>query len=163
MVNPYDIVDRIVEALGSIAELGAHLDDEPASGIRPYHDAYPRKVDLEDAIGQMPQPGILVAWRGTGPARRRAGEVWVHRFSLILRVADQSGLNRKDYAGMWIAIMNGIPAGGDGQPFRRAAIDPNLLPPDTPSIERRSILLDGSSRLDYFEILLSYTQIGDDD
>ena len=69
----------------------------------------------------------------------------------------------KDYPGLWVALMDGVPTLlTDGQPFRRADIDLDLYPMNTPSIERRSLIVSQDVQIDYYQINIAFEQIGDD-
>lgn len=163
MVNQFTILDRIVEVLRSIPGLDAHMLGD-LSRIRAYHDSFPDNTNLARSIVDLKAPGILAVWRGTLPVVSRNREVWVHRFSLVIKAAETTPVNQlQDYPGLWLAIMNGVPTEGNGQPFRRSTIDDELLPPNTPSIRRQSIIVSNDTSIDYFEINLDYQQIGDDD
>ena len=65
MINPAEITNSLVSLLREIPELVAEVGGDPER-IFAYHDLYPKRVSLELAKYQMPAPGILVAWQGTG-------------------------------------------------------------------------------------------------
>ena len=66
MVNIAQVVDAIVEKLREIPELVTEMGANP-DRIYAYHDHYPKRTSLPQAIYQMPAPSVMVAWQGTAP------------------------------------------------------------------------------------------------
>jgi hypothetical protein len=153
MLHPTTLAEAQVAMLRLIPELVSDMGGD-ATKIYAYKDEYGVNTDLAAAIQQMPADrGLMVVWRGTGP-RDRGGfqEVWDHRFSYVLRGVDP--------ATAFVHVVNGIPSDGSERYTRRAP-HTHCLPPKTPSIERRSLLIGQESVIDYFEISVVYTEKGD--
>ena len=57
MVNIAQVVDAIVEKLREISELVTEMGANP-DRIYAYHDHYPKRTSLAQAIYQMPAPSV---------------------------------------------------------------------------------------------------------
>jgi hypothetical protein len=176
MINPADLLNDLVAALQDIPalviELGGDPDvhdpdvpeapDEAAAApaldaaakarIYAYHDTYPARSSLVHAIHAMPTPSIMVAWQGTSPGTFGAMDVWKINVTLFIR-AKESG----NYYAMFRQIAKGTPT-AIGQPMLNATIHAGCYPMDIPSCQRQT----DAEGLDYFEVPLSFTEIGDD-
>jgi len=149
VIDPALISAAIVSKLQAISTVVSEV--EVASNISAYEDDFPGSVSLFSAIAELSNPRILVVWNGSGPGQLARMEVWKHRFSLILK-------SRNKYTTLWAAIANGIPTGGDGLNFRKTTIHANCLPMDTPTCDRRTLLLTEQTTIDYFEVQFGLTE-----
>ncbi len=157
MINPTEIVDNLVALLRDIPEF-LPLVDGDEERIFAYHDRYPQKVSLEEAKYRLLAPGIMVAWQGTSPGSFGASEVWKHEISITLRAKPESGEDPPaGYYALFRQITRGVPT-SSGQPLINATVHPSCQPMDTPSIRRQT----DAAGIDYFEITMSFTEIGDD-
>ena len=66
MIDPSELVDSLVAMLRDIPELVLEMDGL-ADRIYAYHDQYPKRASLANAIHSMPAPGIMAVWQGTAP------------------------------------------------------------------------------------------------
>ncbi len=156
MIDPYDLVNNLVDALRDIPDLVAEMDGDPER-IFAYHDAYPKNVSLTHAIHSMPHPGIMAVWQGTQPGSFSGVDVWKHQVTLFLR-ARAIGENEAPtaYYRLFRLITKGVPACGD-QPMLNTTVHPDCYPMDLPMIQRQT----DAEALDYFEMPLQFTEIGD--
>lgn len=155
MINAAAITNALVALLRDIPELVAELNND-ATRIFPYHDQYPKKVSLALAIYQMPAPSIMVAWQGTLPGSVGGFEVWKHQFSLFLRAGETPDNPPTAYYKLFRLITRGVPA-SSGQPMMNTTVHTSCHPMDVPSISRQT----DPEGLDYFEVSLAFTEIGD--
>lgn len=157
MINPAELVDRLVSLLREIPELVAEMEGDPER-IYAYHDQYPKRSSLAQAIHDMPAPGIMVAWQGTAPGGFGGADVWVHRLALYLRARETlEGDPPTSYYRLFRLITRGVPLSA-GVPLLYAAVHPNCYPMDVPSIERQT----DAEGLDYFEVSVSFREMGDE-
>ena len=157
MINPAEITNSLVNLLRDIPELVEEMGGD-AERIFAYHDSYPQKVSLALAIYQAPSPSIMVAWQGTVPGSFGGNEVWKHQFSLYLRAGETfSGDPPTAYYRLFRLITKGVPT-SIGQPMLNATVHPSCHPMDVPSISRAT----DQEGLDYFEVSVSFTEIGDE-
>lgn len=155
MINPGTIADELVTLLKAIPAL-VTLVGGNAANIYAYHDTYPERVDLRLAVRQMPSPGVMVAWTGTQPSGIST-QFWKHEFSIFMRTAEEAKTSTPHgYYDMFRQVVKGIPA-GQSLPIPYLTVDSNCEPMDTPAIHRQS----GVEGLDFFEITLSFCEIGD--
>lgn len=159
MINPSEIVDNLVALLRDISDLVAEMGDD-SDNIYAYHDRYPDRVSLEQAKHQLASPGIMIAWQGTREGRNGDYSAWVHDLSITLRAKVETGSGTPDgYYKLYRQIVKGVPASGDGQPMIYTTVHSSCTPMDSiPSIQR----LPDAEGLDYFEIVMSFTEIGDE-
>ncbi len=156
MINPAELVEALVAKLRAIPELVAEMDGD-AGRIYAYHDLYPKRVSLPFAIYEMPVPAILVAWQGTAPGTFGGNEVWKHSLSLYLRAREVFEADPPSaYYKLFGLIVNGVPA-GSGQKLLYTTVHDGCYPMDTPSIHRAT----DEQGTDYFEVTVSFTEIGD--
>ena len=157
MINTSELVDNLVAALRDIPDLITEMNDDPER-IYAYHDQYPKRSSLPMAIHQMPAPGIMVAWQGTAPGSFGGNDVWNHQTTLYLRARETSDSEPPTaYYRLFRLITKGVPASA-GVPMINATIHPSCYPMDLPSIQRQT----DAEGLDYFEVSMSFTEIGDD-
>jgi hypothetical protein len=157
MIDPSTLIDSLVMLLRDIPDLVMEMSGDP-DRIYAYHDQYPKQASLALAIHQMPTPGILAAWKGSGPGLFGGVDVWQHRLTLHLRARETfEGDPPTSYYRLYRLIVKGVPA-SVGVPMLQATVHPSLYPMDPPSIERET----DAEGLDYFEMHLTFTEIGDD-
>lgn len=158
MVDPSELITNLIAALRDIPELTAEMDGD-GERIYPYHDSYPEKVSLVHAIHTMPAPGLMAVWQGTQPGSFGGVDIWKHQVTLFLRAKQASTEDAPSaYYRLFRLITKGVPASGDGQPMINVTVHPSCYPMDLPQIQRQT----DAEGLDYFEIPLSFTEIGDD-
>src|SRR5450759_4216772 len=87
MIDPSEIVDELITLLRDIPEMVVEMSGD-AERIYAYHDQYPKKSSLAQAIHQMPAPGIMAAWQGTAPGSFGGVDVWKHHVTLFLRAPE---------------------------------------------------------------------------
>jgi len=157
MINPAELVDNLVALLRAIPDLVAEMDGDPER-IYAYHDQYPKKASVAHAIHAMPAPSIMAVWQGTAPGTFGSVDVWKHQVTLYLRSreADESDPPAAYYR-LFRLISKGIPACAD-VPMLNATVHPSCYPMDLPSIQRQT----DAEGLDYFEVPITFTEIGDE-
>jgi hypothetical protein len=157
MIDPSALVDNLVELLRSIPELVLEMDGDP-DRIYVYHDQYPKRSSLAHAIHQMPAPSIMAVWQGTAPGSFAGMDVWKHQVTLFLRARETSdGDPPTAYYRLFRLITKGEPMSGE-VPMMSASVHPSCYPMDLPMIQRQT----DAEGLDYFEVPLSFTEIGDE-
>ncbi len=156
MINPAELVDSLVALLRDIPELVLEMDGL-ADRIFAYHDQYPKKSSLALAIHQMPVPSIMAAWQGTAPGSFGGVDVWKHQVTVYLRARETfEGDPPTAYYRLFRLITKGVPASA-GVPMLNVTVHPSCYPMDVPSIQRAT----DAEGLDYFEVAISFTEIGD--
>lgn len=156
MIDPAELVDNLVNLLRDIPELVAEMEGD-ATRIFAYHDQYPKRASLAQAIHDMPAPGIMVAWHGTAPGSFGGGDVWSHRLSIYLRARETfEGDPPTSYYRLFRLITRGVPLSA-GVPMLYATVHPDCYPMDVPSIERQT----DAEGLDYFEVSVTFREMGD--
>lgn len=157
MINPAELVDRLVSLLREIPELVAEMEGDPER-IYAYHDQFPKRSSLAQAIDDMPAPAIMVAWHGTAPGGFGGGDVWLHRLALYLRARETlEGDPPTSYYRLFRLITRGVPLSAC-VPMLYATVHPDCYPMDVPSIERQT----DAEGLDYFEVSVSFREMGDE-
>ena len=157
MINPAELVDSLVSLLRDIPELVAEMEGD-AERIFAYHDQYPKRSSLAAAIHDMPAPGIMAAWQGTQPSSFGGVDVWRHQISLYLRARETyPGDPPTAYYKLFRLITKGVPSSAE-VPMLNASVHASCYPMDPPSIQRQTDV----EGLDYFEIPLSFMEMGDD-
>ena len=157
MIDPSELVNNLVTTLREIADLVTEMSGDDAR-IYAYHDQYPKNVSLVHAIHQMPAPAIMAVWQGTQPGSFGGVDVWKHQVTLFLRARDTSGdTTPTAYYRLFRLITKGVPAGSE-VPMLNVTVHPSCYPMDLPLIQRQT----DAEGLDYFEVPLSFTEIGDD-
>ncbi len=157
MIDPSELVDNLVAMLRDIPDLVVEMGGD-AERIYPYHDSYPKKVSLAHAIHSMPAPGLMAVWQGTQPGSFGGVDVWKHQVTLFLRARETfDGDPPTPYYRMFRLITKGIPTAA-GVEMLNATVHPSCYPMDLPQIQRQT----DAEGLDYFEVPLSFTEIGDD-
>jgi hypothetical protein len=157
MINPAELVDSLVGLLRDIPELVAEMDGDEQR-IFAHHDQYPKRASLAAAIHEMPAPGIMAAWQGTQPSSFGGVDVWRHQVTLYLRARETfSGDPPTAYYRLFRLIAKGVPS-AEGVPMLNATVHPSCHPMDLPRIDRQT----DAEGLDYFEVPLSFMEMGDD-
>ncbi len=156
MINPAELVDNLVAMLRAIPELVAEIDGDPER-IYAYHDHYPKKVSLAHAIHAMPAPAIMAVWQGTAPGAFGGVDVWKHSVTLYLRARETVAGDPPAYYRLFRLITKGVPAGAE-VPMLNATVHPSCYPMDLPLIQRQT----DAEGLDYFEVPITFTEIGDE-
>ncbi len=157
MIDPSVLIDSLVTLLRDIPDLVMEVAGDPER-IYPYHDQYPKKSSLALAIHQMPAPSIMAAWQGTAPGSFGGMDVWKHHVVLYLRARETfEGDPPTAYYRLFRLITKGVPASA-GVPMMNATVHSSCYPMDVPSIQRAT----DAEGLDYFEVPLSFTEMGDD-
>ncbi len=157
MIDTSVLVDNLVATLRDIPELVAEMGGDPER-IVAYHDQYPKKVSLVHALHSMPAPSILVVWQGTAPGSFGGFDVWKHQVSLFLRARETfDGDPPTPYYRLFRLITKGVPK-SSGQQMLNTSIHPDCHPMDLPSIARQT----DAEGLDYFEVPITFTEIGDE-
>ena len=156
MIDTSVLVDNLVAVLQDIPELLVEMAGDPTR-IFAYHDQYPKKVSLTHAIHSMPAPSIMAAWQGTGPGSFGGFDVWKHQVTLFVRARETvDGDPPTPYYRIFRLITKGIPAHG-GQQMLNTSVHPDCHPMDLPLIQRQT----DAEGLDYFEVPITFTEIGD--
>ena len=157
MIDPSELVDNLIATLRDIPELIEEVAGD-VGRIYPYHDSYPKKVSLAHAIHSMPAPSIMAVWQGSAPGSFGGIDVWKHEVTLFLRASETLESDPPTaYYRYFRLITKGVPASGDGSLMLNATVHPSCYPMDLPQIQRQT----DAEGLDYFEVPLSFTEIGD--
>ncbi|MBI4893537.1 MAG: hypothetical protein HY821_23145 [Acidobacteria bacterium] len=157
MIDPSTLIDSLVALLRDVPELLMEVGGDP-DRVYAYHDQYPKKSSLALAIHQMPSPSIMAAWQGTTPGSFGGSDVWKHQVSLFLRARETfDGDPPTAYYRLFRLIAKGVPESA-GVPMINVTVHPSCYPMDVPSIQRAT----DAEGLDYFEVSMSFTEIGDD-
>jgi len=157
MIDPSTLIDSLVTLLRDIPDLVMEVAGDPER-IYAYHDQYPKKASLVQAIHSMPAPGIMAVWQGTAPGSFGAMDVWKHHVVLYLRAGETfEGDPPTAYYRLFRLITKGVPASA-GVPMMNATVHSSCYPMDLPQIQRQT----DAEGLDYFEVPLSFTEMGDD-
>lgn len=157
MIDPATLVDNLVALLRSIPDLLLEMDGDQGR-VYAYHDQYPKRVSLAHAIHQMSAPSIMAVWQGSGPGSFGGMDVWKHQVTLYLRVRETlQGEAPAGYYRLFRLITKGVPTSSE-QPMLNVTVHPNCHPMDLPLIQRQS----DAEGLDYFEVPITFTEIGDD-
>jgi len=157
MINPAELVDNLVAMLRGIPDLVAEMEGDPER-IYAYHDQYPKKASLAQAIHTMPAPAVMAVWQGTAPGTFGSADVWKHQVTLYLRSreTDESDPPAAYYR-LFRLITKGVPEGSE-VPMLNATVHPSCYPMDLPQIQRQT----DAEGLDYFEVPITFTEIGDE-
>jgi hypothetical protein len=157
VINSSELLTNLVTLLRDIQDLVFEMDGDPER-ISAYLDAFPRRSSLVHAIHQMPVPSIMAVWQGTAPGTFGGVDVWKHQVTLYLRAREtKAGDESTAYFRMFRQIVRGRPA-SVGVHMLDVAVHPSCHPMDLPSIQRQT----DAEGLDYFEVQLSFTEIGDE-
>jgi hypothetical protein len=157
MIDPSELITNLIGTLRDIPDLVVEMGGD-AERIYPYHDSYPKNVSLVHAIHAMPAPGLMVVWQGTQPGSFGGVDVWKHQITLFLRAKETfEGDAPTAYYQLFRLITKGVPTAA-GVEMLNATVHPSCYPMDLPQIQRQT----DAEGLDYFEVPLSFTEIGDD-
>ena len=158
MISPVDLVDNIVAAMQSVEDLVTAIGGD-ADLIYAYHDRYPSQTSLEKARYEMKSPSIMVAWMGL--MNEGGADPWKHKISVALRAPCESeDESMIGYNGLLKLIWNGKadPDAADEQPIKYKSIHASCYPMELESFLRQT----DAAGIDYFEITVSFTEIGDE-
>jgi hypothetical protein len=157
VIDPAELIDGLIATLRDIPELVAEVYGDDRR-IYAYHDQFPQKSSLLAAIHEMPAPAVMAAWQGTQPGSFGGMDVWKHSVTLYLRAGESlPGDPPTFYYRLFRLITKGVPA-SLGVPMLNATVHPSCYPMDLPLIQRQT----DAEGLDYFEVPLTFTEIGDD-
>ena len=157
MIDPSELITNLIGTLRDIPDLVVEMGGD-AERIYPYHDSYPKNVSLVHAIHAMPAPGLMVVWQGTQPGSFGGVDVWKHQITLFLRAKETfEGDAPTAYYRLFRLITKGVPTAA-GVEMLNATVHGSCYPMDLPQIQRQT----DAEGLDYFEVPLSFTEIGDD-
>jgi hypothetical protein len=155
-VNPEDIIGALVSLFRDIPELVTAMGGDE-DRIYSYVDRYPSNVSLETAKYQMPAPGIMVVWQGSGPGRFGGFEAWKHEISIFCRAGEGSESTPSGYWELFRLIVKGVPTAAAPQQMQYVEVHPACQPMDTPSMRRQT----DQAGVDYFEVSMTFTENGD--
>jgi len=157
VIDPSILVSSFVALLKDIPDLVMEMEGDPER-IYAYHDQYPKRSSLAMAIHTMPAPAIMAVWQGTSPGAFGGVDVWKHQVTLYLRARETfDGDPPTAYYRLFRLITKGVPAVA-GVPMSNATVHPSCYPMDLPLIQRQT----DAEGLDYFEVPITFTEIGDD-
>ena len=88
--------------------------------------------------------------------RARGVDVWKHQITLFLRAKEETTLGTAYYR-LFRLIVKGVPTEA-GIALENATVHPSCYAMDLPTIQRQT----DAEGLDYFEVPLSFTEMGDD-
>jgi hypothetical protein len=154
MIDSSEIVNNLIALLRGVPELAAEVGGD-SSRIYAYHDQFPSRLSLAQAIHDMPAPSIMAAWMGTAPGSLGGVDVWKHSVILYLRAGEGGGPTA--YYRLFRLITKGVPA-STGVEMLNATVHPSCYPMDLPTIQRQT----DAEGVDYFEVPITFTEIGDD-
>ncbi len=100
----------------------------------------------------------MAAWQGTQPGSFGGVDVWKHQVTLYLRARETAdGDPPTVYYRLFRSITRGTPA-GSGVSMINTTVHPSCYPMDVPLIQRQT----DAEGLDYFEVPITFTEMGDD-
>jgi hypothetical protein len=100
----------------------------------------------------------MVVWQGTQPGSFGGVDVWKHQITLFLRAKETfEGDAPTAYYRLFRLITKGVPTAA-GVEMLNVTVHESCYPMDLPQIQRQT----DAEGLDYFEVPLSFTEIGDD-
>jgi hypothetical protein len=158
VISPIDLVDGLVTAMQDVADLVTAMGDDE-DRIYAYHDRYPDKSSLGKARYEMKSPSIMVAWMGL--MNEGGVDPWKHKISIALRAASEADdATFVGYNGLLKLIWNGKkdPNDAEEQPIKYKSILTSCYPMELESFLRQT----DAAGIDYFEITVSFTEIGDE-
>ena len=157
MIDPSELITNLIGTLRDIPDLVVEMGGD-AERIYPYHDSYPKNVSLVHAIHAMPAPGLMVVWQGTQPGSFSGVDVWKHQVTIFLRARETFESDAPTaYYRLFRLITKGVPTAA-GVEMLNVTVHESCYPMDLPQIQRQT----DAEGLDYFEVPLSFTEIGDD-
>ena len=157
MIDPSEIITNLVAMLRDVPDLVAEMGGDPMR-IYAYHDQYPKNVSLIHAMHAMPAPSIMAVWQGTQPGAFGGVDIWKHQITLFLRAKETfAGDPQTSYYLLFRLIVKGVPT-AVGIALGNATVHPSCNAMDLPTIQRQT----DAEGLDYFEVPLSFTEMGDD-
>ena len=157
MIDTSILIDSLVGLLRDIPELVAEMGGDPER-IYAYHDQYPKRSSVANAIHTMPAPGIMAVWQGITPGSFGNVDVWKHQVTLYLRAPESfDGDPPTAYYRLFRLITKGVPVSA-GAPMLNVTVHPSCYPMDLPPIQRQT----DAEGLDYFEVPITFTEAGDE-
>ena len=106
----------------------------------------------------MASPSIMVVWQGTQPGSFGGVDVWKHQITLFLRAKEETDGDRHRLLPAVSIDHQGRADGGGRSLLENATVHPSCYAMDLPTIQRQT----DAEGLDYFEVPLSFTEMGDD-
>ena len=97
----------------------------------------------------------MAVWQGTQPGSFGGVDVWKHQVTLFLRAKAEGTVGTAYYL-LFRLITKGTPTAA-GVAMLNATVHASCYPMDLPHIQRQT----DAEGLDYFEVPLSFTEIGD--
>lgn len=158
MSVPAALVKALVTKLRGIPGMATEMGGD-LTRIRAYHYRYPVESRLGKAIEtDLQSPGMLVAYRRMGSAVVGGALVFRHKVSVFFRCREVGADEDEDagYYELMDLMLNGVPAGGDGQIMLYTTIEPNCLPGFDPLPE--FVQATDAAGLDYFEGIFNFTE-----
>ncbi len=166
MIDGAVLIDELLDLLRTVPDLLAAVGDDEDK-IYSYHDSYPERIDIEQARRLMPVPSVMVSYRGLQWGGDRT-DPWEHVIEIDLRIGKETLLGEgeepdpgettaRGYYRMIRALTKGKPAGWDVELTHGTVIE-SCYPAQVQSIQRQG----DREGVDYFEVLMSFTEIGDD-
>jgi hypothetical protein len=157
MIAPSLLIDNLVALLRDIPDLVTEMGGDPER-IFAYHDQYPKRASLAHALHQVPAPSVMAVWMGTSPGSFGGVDVWKHQVTVYLRAHETiDGDPPTAYYRLFRLLTKGIPSSA-GVPMLNATVHPSCHPMDLPLIQRQT----DAEGLDYFEVPITFTEIGDE-
>lgn len=154
MLNPADIVNALVTALQGTPAVVTELNGD-ATLIYAYTDSPPQSSSLALNIYQMPAPGVMIAWNGTGPAKNDTLGLFSHEIAIYVRAQDSTAApGTPTFANIVSAIINAQPT-GYSERLINSELLPELLPMEIPTVRR---IHDEEGTIDLFEIATDFTE-----
>ena len=147
MTNPHDVIDAVVQTLSAVQEL-VTLMGSSGTIVGHYH-AYPAAASWVDALRQLKPPAILVDYLGKGTGNLGRVPARVHYLRLLTR--DGEGVSIYD-------LIDALDNGKIGNLRWPQSVHSDLLMVHDPLHMRRTIAIDETSSLDYWESTFELTE-----
>lgn len=165
MLDPELIVTTVVTALRTLAPLNSLLGlDSPDPAARRRISGFYFEGGTENTFSQVlykiPQPGVLVLWKGTVAGNFDGQSVFKHQIEVYIRSGNMALPLSSPPTGpahLWWLICNS-PCNSTTLNIRQLRLLPNLDPMDNPSIVHRQ----DEELLDFFCGQFTFPEVGDD-
>jgi hypothetical protein len=161
MIDPSEIVDNLVTAFQDIPELVSLLGGDPTR-IYAFHDRWPEFHSMVLFIYKMKAGEVMVAWRET--TWSGGMQPWKHALSVFVRPPEEQRDASAGMASLYGKIFRqlfwGTPTAGGLTVFYQT-VHPDCLPMQPPSFHRNTLLAAHDEPFDYFEVRLTFAEIGD--
>jgi hypothetical protein len=158
VISPVDLVDGLVTAMQDVADLVTAMGGDEDL-IYAYHDRYPTQTSLKKALYEMKSPSVMVVWMGL--MNEGGTDPWKHKIMIALRApCEADDATFVGYNGLLKLIWNGKKNTSDAeeQPIKYKSILASCYPMELESFLRQM----DAAEVDYFEITVSFTEIGDE-